>query len=118
MAETYTRAVLTFGYAGLFSLIGFTIMVVVLAITKSSDYLLLGFIIVCAITIVALILFVTAVYANTYNLSIATKQCYFGTNAEIAAHQHERAQMAWPEETEIWKGPIHWDDVPQPRPEQ
>jgi len=118
LAETYARAILAFGGTGLLALLLATLAIVMPSWASWAEYLseraeskqrgwqffsaIVSFqsglrpAIIWGGLLIITFGFVSSSFSASYNLRAATKHCYFGTDAELAARLHDRIEQATP----------------------
>jgi hypothetical protein len=116
LAETYARAILAFGGAGLLALLLAALAIVMPSWASWDKYLSeraesnrsgsqifaainscqSGFrpAVIWGLLLMTTFGFVSGSLSASYNLRAATKHCYFGTDAELAARLHDRIELS------------------------
>ena len=127
LAETYARAILAFGGTGLLALLLAMLAIVMPSWAKylseraeskqrgwkffaTIDSFQSGLrpVVTWGGLLMITFGFVSGSFSASYNLRAATKHCYFGTDAELAARLHDRIEQATPFDWALFnQSPMH-----------
>jgi hypothetical protein len=108
LAETYSKAIGIFGSSAFSALLGLAVLIVAqqtfLRLRLSTGYRFLGY----GFLLGAFYFFVAGAIASGGNLREATKQCFFGSDAELSARIHQQIKLAGPFDWAMFFNRVEW----------
>lgn len=90
------RAISVFGVTAIIALLDLVPLIVaqqtLLRLRLGPVYRFIG----CGLLVIAFYFFVAGAFTSVFNLQESTKQCLFGSDAELSARVHQRIKLAGP----------------------